>query len=267
MTNFVLYEQYQNIVTVTLNRPQERNAIGTHEACDELVQAADRINADQTVHAVVLTGAGSAFCAGGNIKKMLDRSGFARGASPAATRENYRRGVQRVARAWWNIEVPTIAAVNGPAIGLGCDFACMCDIRIAGAGASFAESFLKVGLVPGDGGAWFLPRVVGVSKAAEMTFTGESLNASDALACGLVSRVVPDDALVAEARKLAARIAANPRIALRLCKRLLRESQHSRLDDMLELSAAYQALVQETEDHEEAVTAMIEKRPPTFTGR
>src|SRR3954471_19638031 len=102
MSDFVLYEQNQNIVTLTLNRPEERNAIGTHEACDELVQVAERINGDQTVHAVILTGAGSAFCSGGNLKKMLDRSGFARGANPAATRENYRRGVQRVARALWN---------------------------------------------------------------------------------------------------------------------------------------------------------------------
>jgi len=267
MTNFVLYEQDQNIVTLTLNRPQERNAIGSHEACDEIAQAAERINGDPTVHAVILTGAGPAFCAGGNLKRILDRSGFARGANPAATRENYRRGVQRVARALWNIEVPTIAAVNGPAIGLGCDLACMCDIRIAADAAAFAESFLKVGLVPGDGGAWFLPRVVGAAKAAEMTFTGDVLNASDALACGLVSKVVPNDELLAEARNLAARIAANPRIALRLCKRLLKESQHARLDDLLELSAAYQALVQETEDHSEAVTALIEKRPPVFTGR
>lgn len=267
MTNFVLFEQNQNVVTLTLNRPQERNAIGSHEACDEIAQSVDRINGDPTVHAVILTGAGTAFCAGGNIKKMLDRSGFARGANPAATRENYRRGVQRVARALWNMEVPIIAAVNGPAIGLGCDLACMCDIRIAAEGATFAESFLKVGLVPGDGGAWFLPRVVGFSKAAEMTFSGDILNAAAALACGLVSRVVPPDELIVEARKLATRIAAHPRIALRLSKRLLRESQHARLDDLLEISAAYQALVQETEDHAEAVTAFSEKRPPVFTGR
>jgi enoyl-CoA hydratase/carnithine racemase len=265
--DFVSYQQDQNIVTLTLNRPQERNAIGSHEACDEIAQAAERASTDPAVHAVILTGAGSAFCAGGNLKKLRDRSGFARGPSPAATRDNYRRGVQRVARSLWNIEVPTIAAVNGPAIGLGCDLACMCDIRIAAQTATFAESFLKVGLVPGDGGAWFLPRVVGVSKAAEMTFTGDTLNASDALACGLVSKVVPEDELMLQARALATRIAANPRIALRLCKRLLRESQHARLEDLLELSAAYQALVQETEDHAEAVAALVEKRPPTFTGR
>jgi enoyl-CoA hydratase/carnithine racemase len=267
MTDFVLYEQDQHVVTLTLNRPQERNAIGSIEACDEIVLAADRINADQKVHVVILTGAGTAFCAGGNVKKMLERSEFLRGASPAATRENYRRGVQRVARALWNVEVPTIAAVNGPAIGLGCDLACMCDMRIASETAAFAESFLKVGLVPGDGGAWFLPRVVGASKAAEMTFTGDLQSAADALRCGLVSKVVPDGQLLIEARKLATRIEANPRTALRLCKRLLRESQHARLDDLLELSAAYQALVQETEDHVEAVTALNEKRSPIFTGR
>ncbi len=265
--DFLSYEQDKNVVTLTLNRPQERNAIGSHEACEEIAQAAERASADPSVHAVILTGAGPAFCAGGNLKKILDRSGFARGPSPAATRENYRRGVQRLVRSLWNVEVPTIAAVNGPAIGLGCDLACMCDIRIAAEAALFAESFLKVGLVPGDGGAWFLPRVVGMSKAAEMTFTGDTLGASDALSCGLVSKVVANDQLMAEARALAIRIGAHPRIALRLCKRLLRESQHARLEDLLELSAAYQALVQETEDHAEAVAALIEKRPPEFTGR
>ena len=121
---------------------------------------------------------------------MLDRSGFARGANPAATRENYRRGVQRVARALWSIEVPTIAAINGPAIGLGCDLACMCDIRVAADAALLRKAF-KVGLVPGDGGAWFLPRVVGVSKSSRDDLHGDILSASDALACGLVSKVVP----------------------------------------------------------------------------
>jgi enoyl-CoA hydratase/carnithine racemase len=175
--------------------------------------------------------------------------------------------VQRLARAVWNTEVPTIAAVNGWAVGLGCDLACMCDIRIAADSARFAESFLKVGLIPGDGGAWFLPRVVGFSKAAEMTFTGDALDAQQALACGLVSSIVPGERLLQEAQALAARIAANPPQALRLAKRLLRESQHARLDDVLELSAAFQALVQESEDHDEAVAAALEKRPPTFHGR
>ena len=149
------------------------------------------------------------------------------------------------------------ACVTG--IGLGCDIACMCDIRIAADTARFAVSFLRIGLVPGDGGAWFLPRIVGLSKAAEMSFTGDPLSAEQALACGLVSKVVPDRALLEEAGALATRIAAQPPQALRLSKRLLREGCHARLDDMLELSAAFQALIQESEDSE-AVAALLGKR-------
>ena len=163
--------------------------------------------------------------------------------------------------------MPTIAAVNGAAIGAGCDLTCMCDIRIASETASFAESFVKVGLIPGDGGAWLLPRVVGMSKAAEMSFTGDSLTAAEALACGLVSRVVPAERLMAEALALAGRIAANPGAGLRLTKRLLREGQHTRLESLLEMSAGFQAVAHKTAHHVEAVNAFVEKRKPDFSDR
>jgi enoyl-CoA hydratase/carnithine racemase len=142
-----------------------------------------------------------------------------------------------------------IAAVNGPAIGAGLDLACMCDIRIASENAVFAESFVKIGIIPGDGGAWLLQRVVGVSKAAEMTFTGDPINAQEALACGLVSKVVAADRLMDEALALARRIAANPGHQLRMAKRLIREAQTNRLDTILEMSAAFQALAHSTEEH------------------
>ena len=159
-----------------------------------------------------------------------------------------------------------IAAINGHAIGAGLDLACMCDLRIAAQGARLASSFIKMGLVPGDGGAYFLPRAVGLAKAAEMMFTGESITADEALACGLVSRVVPADALLAEAHALAARIAANPPQTLRLVKRLLREAEHARLPDVLQLSAAFQALAHDTADHREALAAYFDKRTPEFKG-
>jgi enoyl-CoA hydratase/carnithine racemase len=158
-----------------------------------------------------------------------------------------------------------IAAINGPAIGAGLDVACMCDIRIASEKAIFAESFIKLGLVPGDGGAWLLPRAVSASKAAEMAFTGDTINAADALACGLVSKVVAPEALEAEARAIAERIAINPAQALRITKRLLREGEHSRLESLLEMSAAFQALVHHTKDHGEAVEAFLGKRSANFT--
>ncbi len=264
---FLRYEQDGRVATVTLDRPDERNAIGDHAACRELVDACERASADPEISCLILTGSGSAFSSGGNLKAMRDRVGIGRLDSPVATRANYRRGVQSVIRALFDLEIPTIAAVNGHAIGLGCDLACLCDIRIASQSARFASSFIDVGLVPGDGGAWILPRVVGSSKAAQMIFTGEALDAAQALACGLVSQVVPPAELLPAARELAARIAAKPAQTLRLAKRLFREGQHARLSDVLELSAAYQALAHETEDHQEALAAFFEKRKPSFRGK
>jgi enoyl-CoA hydratase/carnithine racemase len=163
-------------------------------------------------------------------------------------------------------EIPMIAAVNGHAIGLGCDIACTCDIRIASESASFACSFIKVGIVPGDGGAWILQRILGYSRAAELFLTGDRFGAHQAKDMGLVSEVVRDDELLDRAVAIAERIVCNPPRALRLTKRLLREAQHSRLSDILELSAAYQAIAHETRDNREAIDAFVEKRPPRFTG-
>jgi enoyl-CoA hydratase/carnithine racemase len=158
------------------------------------------------------------------------------------------------------LDVPVIAAVNGPAVGAGLDLACMCDMRIAGDRARFAESFVKMGIIAGDGGAWLLPRIVGYSKACEMAFTGDMLDAQEALACGLVSRLVPDGELLTAARALAERIAANPPYAVRMTKRLLMEGRHVRLDTLLEMAAAMQSLAHTTADHREAVEAFLEKR-------
>lgn len=266
MNDYVLYEQDGPIVTLTLNAPDKRNAISSFEDCDAIVDACRRVNLDRSVRCVILTGAGSAFCAGGDLKAMRDKRGIMEG-SHVDMRENYRRGVQRMAQALYECDAPTIAAVNGPAIGLGLDVTCMCDIRVASEKAVFAESFIKVGIVPGDGGAWLLPRVVGMSMALEMSFTGDPLDAAAAKEARLVSRVVPHDRLMEAARELAGRIASNPPDTLRMTKRLLREGQYVRLPTLLELSAAYQALAHSTEDHREAVNAMLEKRKPVFTGR
>ncbi len=256
--SFVIYEQTGAVVTLTLNSPAERNALSTPEQWAAIVDAVERVRTDMSVKAVVLTGAGTAFCAGGNVKDMRDKKGIA-GGTPNQIREGYRNGIQRIPLALYNLDVPTIAAVNGPAIGAGCDLACMCDIRIASTTAKFAESFVKLGIIPGDGGAWLLPRTVGMSKAAEMTFTGDVMGAEEAAACGLVSRVVAPDQLLAEAHALAERIAANPAPALRMAKRLLREGQHVRLDTLLEMSAAFQALAHFTPEHDAAVTAFVTK--------
>jgi len=263
MSQFLLYQQDGPVVTLTMNQPEVRNALTGNTAVAEFVEACGRITADVSVKVVIITGAGTVFSSGGNVKDM--RRFFESDIAPAAIREEYRQGIQRIPVALYNLDVPTIAAVNGAAIGAGCDLTCMCDIRIASEKANFAESFIRVGIVPGDGGAWLLPRVVGMSKAAEMSFTGDSLDAAEALACGLVSRVVPHDKLMDEARSLAARIARNPGPTMRMTKRLLREGQHARLESLLELSAGFQAIAHKTPQHKEAVMAFVEKRKPVFT--
>ena len=257
MSDFLLYEQTGAIVTLTLNDPASRNALSTPDQWASLVDAAERIQADVSVKCVILTGAGSAFCAGGNVKDMQAKTGIAAGDAYRIS-EGYRNGIQRIPLAFQRLDVPTLAAVNGPAVGAGCDLACMCDIRIASESARFAESFVKLGIIPGDGGAWLLPRVVGMSMAAELTFTGDMIDAAQALACGLVSRVVPAGELLASARALAERIAANPAPALRMSKRLLREGQHTRLDSLLEMAAAFQAMGHHTPEHTVALDAFVQ---------
>lgn len=255
-----------SIATVVIDRPEIRNAISDGPVIDAIVDAFTLLDSDPKVRVAILTGAGNVFSSGGNLKQM-GRHGGLSDPSPALTRRNYKSGIQRLPLMFETLELPVVAAVNGPAIGAGCDLACMCDIRIAGESACFAESFVKVGLIPGDGGAWLLPRIVGFSKACEMALTGETVSAEEALKIGLVSRVVADTELADEARKLAHSIAANPRHAVRMTKRLLRQASVSRLEEALELSAALQALAHTTQDHVEAVDAMLEKRPPSFTGR
>ena len=251
------------VLTLTMSQPETRNALTGNTAVDEIVQACADVAADRTVRAVILTGEGPVFSSGGNVKDMQR---YLQGQlSPESIRQEYRNGIQRMPRALYNLDVPVIAAVNGPAVGAGMDLSCMCDIRIASEKATFAQSFVKVGIVPGDGGAWLLPRVVGMSRASEMAFTGDTITAQEALACGLVSRVVPHESLMETAMTLARKIAANPGGVLRMTKRLLREGERATLESLLEISAAYQAIAHMEPDHHEAVRAFVEKRAPKFS--
>lgn len=266
MSDPVLYEMDgDGIVTLTLNRPEVRNPLTDADMLDAILAALERLEADAKARVAILTGAGKAFSTGGNMHAMRTGGGL-KDALPARTRGNYKRGIQRLPLAFAALEVPVIAAVNGPAIGAGCDLTCMCDLRIAGESAQFAESFVKIGLVSGDGGAWLLPRVIGWSKAAEMALTGDAIGAGEALACGLVSQVVPDGELLDAARALARRIAANPPHAVRMTKRLLWEGRSAGLANVLEMAAPMQALAHATGDHAEAVEAFLEKRSPQFKG-
>lgn len=266
MKSFLIVERHGPIVFLRMNRPETRNALTEPQQMQEFVDVCAELRRDRDAKVVVLTGNGPAFCAGGNVKDMKERGGIFAG-SPYELRHSYRDTIQRIPLALYELELPVIAAVNGPAIGAGLDLACMCDIRIAAENALFAESFVKVGIVPGDGGAWLLPRVIGLPRASLMAFTGDTIDAAKALEWGLVAQVVSAPMLEAEAMSLAERVAANPAHALRLTKRLLREGQHMRLDSLLELSAAFQALAHHTEDHLEAVNALLDKRAPRFQGR
>lgn len=263
---FLLVERQGPVVVARMNSPATRNALTEPRQMQEFVDLCAQLRRDPQAKVLVLTGNGPAFCAGGNVKDMQSRGGIFAG-SPYDVRNSYRDSIQRIPLALYELDLPVIAAVNGAAIGAGLDLACMCDIRLAADSAIFAESFVKVGIVPGDGGAWLLPRVIGLPRASLMAFTGDTIDATKALAWGLVADVVSAATLESEALKLADRIAANPAHALRLTKRLLREGQHMRLDSLLELSAAYQALAHHTEDHLESVNAFLEKRPAKYTGR
>ena len=261
----LLLEIQGPIAVLTINRPESRNPLGEEGDGERFAEAAARINENRGIRCAILTGAGSAFSAGGNLKAMRERSGgFAGGA--ADIRESYRNGIHRIVRALWGIEVPLIAAINGPAIGLGNDVACLADVRIAAETAIFGATFLKIGLVPGDGGAWILPRVIGQSRAAELFFTADTIDAQTALAWGLVSKLVAPEKLMEEAHALAGRICRQPPDALRMTKRLMREAQTASFESIMEMSAAMQALAHSTADHQEALAAFFEKRPPAFRG-
>lgn len=262
----LLVERADHIETWTLNLPDSRNPISDPAIVEALCARVAAVNADRDVRAVILTGAGSAFSAGGNVKDMADRSGMF-GGSPYELRDGYRGGIQRIPRALYHCEVPVVAAVNGPAVGAGCDLAVMCDLRVASRRAWFAESFVQLGIIPGDGGAWLLTKAIGPARAAEMALTGDRVAAEQALEWGLVNQVVEPEELLEAARALAARVAKNPPHSVRMAKKLLRESQHQSLESLLELSAAMQALAHHTEDHREALAAFGEKRPGSYTGR
>ncbi|WP_206473751.1 crotonase/enoyl-CoA hydratase family protein [Dietzia sp. KRD202] len=262
----LLVERADHIETWTMNLPDSRNPISDPAIVDALCDQVATVNGDHDVRAVVLTGAGSAFSAGGNVKDMVDRAGMF-GGSPYELRDGYRRGIQRIPRALYHCEVPVVAAVNGPAVGAGCDLAVMCDLRVASTKAWFAESFVQLGIIPGDGGAWLLTKAIGPARAAEMALTGDRVKAEQAAAWGLVNEVVEPDQLLEAAHTLAARVAKNPPHSVRMAKKLLRESQHQSLESLLELSAAMQALAHHTEDHREALAAFGDKRAGEYTGR
>lgn len=258
------------VALLTFNRDDLRNALTGSNLIDDILATIEWANRTPDVSVLVMTGAGSAFSSGGNIKEMQLRDSEhkdgAFGGNVYEVQEKYRAGIQRIPLAVYNAEIPVIAAVNGPAIGAGFDLTCMCDIRIASEKAMFGETFVNLGIIPGDGGAWFLQRLIGYQRAAELTLTGRVLKADEAKALGIVLDVVPHEELLPAALKLAQSIAAKPPQALRMTKRLLKSAQRTELKDFLDLCAVYQGMCHNSNDHLEAVNAFVEKRTGNYSG-
>ena len=249
----------EGVATLTFQRDDVRNALTGTALAEDIVRTSEWVNGNDDVSVLVLTGAGSAFSAGGNVKEMEERRGIFSGA-PFEIQERYRRGIQQISLALHRTEIPTIAAINGPAIGAGCDLACMCDLRIASTRAVLGETFVNLGIISGDGGSWFLQRLIGYQRAAELTFTGRLLSAEEAFALGLTLETVEADDLLPRTRDLASRIAAQPAPALRMSKRLLKASQRLDLPDFLDLCASFQATAHHTDAHDEALKAFLQAR-------
>jgi enoyl-CoA hydratase/carnithine racemase len=260
---FITSELDNHVATITLNRPEVMNAL-TREMYAELEQAFRDTHRDPEVRCVVLTGAGRAFCSGDDVKQIM--LGEQRDETVARLRDVRPRPTPAAA-AVLECDKPVIAAVNGPAVGWGMDLTLFCDIRIASENAKFGELFIKRGLVADIGGLWRLPRVVGPSKAAELLFTGDVIDAREAERIGLVSRVVAADELMGAAMEMARKIAANPPIALRYMKEGLRKSVHASMQEMGEYVGNSLAYLFTTEDHKEGALSFVERREPVFRGR
>ena len=251
----------KRVQTIRLNRPTKKNAF-TPDMMEAIAALLDAAHEDPEIGAVVLTGTGDAFCAGADFSTLTPGL-----RTPLGNKQHLTDRVHRVAYAAERFDKPLIAAVNGVAVGAGMDLALMCDIRLAASSARFSEGYVRVGLVPGDGGCYYLPRIVGVAKALELLLTGDFIDAEEAGRIGLVNRVVEPDRLASEAAGLAERLAAGPPIALRMIKRAVYQSSRIDLRTSLDLISSHQAVVRSTEDSEEAMRAFREKRPPVFRGR
>ena len=250
MTSSVLLERDGHVAVITINREDIRNANSTPDVIEAMVDVIEQVNRDPGFHAAVITGAGKTFSAGGEFKLMESFNTM-----PTIDVNHYYRhhGIQRFTRALYDLEVPAVAAVNGPAYGSGFGMALLCDLRIASETATFAMNFSKLGILPGDGGALFLTRAVGPQNAAEIFYTGEPISASRALEMGLVLKVLPFDEVLPEALRLARQIADRPGPALRLMERLLREAGQAQFSGFLDLTAAMQAMCHTTVEHKDAL--------------
>ncbi|MBI3966818.1 MAG: enoyl-CoA hydratase [Chloroflexi bacterium] len=257
----ILYEKADGVATITMNRPQRMNAF-TPAMTTNGIRAVEDAGADPAVRVLVLTGAGRAFCGGADLAALGGRSD----ATVIDRLQADLSGPPSMVRAMRSLNKPVLAAVNGPAVGAGCDLALVCDLRIVSEDAKFGEVYAKIGLVPGAGAAYLLPRLVGLAKACELIFTGDVIDAQTADRLGLANQLVSRDEFPESVRKLARRLADGPPIALSLAKQLIYRSLSGDFDDSLALSRVYTALTLTTQDHKEGLAAFREKRAPVFRG-
>ena len=259
----LLYEVKDKIATITLNRPDKLNAF-TGDMIEGWAKSLAAAQADDGVNVVIVTGNGRAFCSGGDVGRMR-----AADAAPSALdgKNSLWEGVHRVPKALEAMDKPVIAMVNGLAVGAGMGMCVMCDVRIAAESARFSTGYVRVGLVPGDGDTYFLPRLVGAAKALELLWTADFVEAPEALRVGIVQRVVPDAALQEATYAFARQIADGPQIPIRMIKRLVYQSLRLDLRTHLDLVSSHMSIVRQTADHAEGVAAFKEKRPPKFRGR
>src|ERR1700730_18617840 len=253
------YAVQGRIATITLNRPERMNAF-TWEMVDAWAEALQEAQKNDQVHVIIVTGAGKAFCSGGDIQNMGQRQER----TPLMRKNELAGHVHRIPLALESVDKPVIAAINGAATGAGLDLALQCDLRFAAASARLGETYVRVGLVPGAGGTWFLPRLVGTAKALELFWTGDLVDAHEAERIGLVNQVVPDAELMTATRALAEKIARGPQLSIRFIKRAVKEGMHSDLRAALDLISSHYAVVATSADHREAVNAYLEKRKPVF---
>jgi 2-(1,2-epoxy-1,2-dihydrophenyl)acetyl-CoA isomerase len=269
----------EGVLLVRFNQPDSLNAL-TLESMNELADLVHRAGTDPDVSVLVLTGTGRAFCAGGNAKAMGEQSEQAASAHPLdrplwnvpsmtveARFENKPQTGRELMLAIADLDKPTIAAVNGIAAGAGMDLALACDLRFMAASARFAQIYIRRGLIPFDGGLYWLPRLIGLSRALELMYTGDWVGAERAESIGLVNRVVSDDDLITETLAMAHRLADGPSVALQTIKHLARKSLDMTLPEMLEQTYAAVGFLFSTEDHREAMRAFLDKRDPVFQGR
>ncbi|MEM7254731.1 MAG: enoyl-CoA hydratase-related protein [Pseudomonadota bacterium] len=258
------FDIHNQVATLTLNRPDALNAF-SHAMLADWAAALRECQRDDAVRAVVLTGAGRAFCAGGDIAQMKEWAAMPNAA--LVFRDYLQTHVYPVARAVEALDKPYLVAVNGAATGAGMDMTLYGDVRFAARGARFAETYIKVGLVAGDGGAWLLPRLIGITKALEMLWTGDFIDAEQAERIGLVSRVVDDDALLDDTYAFAERLVNGPARAIQLMKKTLYQSIGLSMGQALDTVSSHMGVLVSTDDHREAINAFLEKRAPDFKGR